>query len=175
MHPAEVEACLESMVLLLDSRERPTAKLRERLRQTGLPYERVALNVGDYGAKVKLPNGDWFQLPVEIERKMDITELCMCFCQERGRFTREFERARDSRNRLYLLVEGANWENVYAGKYRSRMRSKSLVASILSWVSRYDCQLMFCRDSTTGKLIRDILYYEAREILLSMEEGDSSG
>jgi hypothetical protein len=35
--------------------------------------------------------------------------------------------------------------------------------------------LIFCLDSTTGKLIRDILYYEAREILLSMEEGDSSG
>ncbi len=155
---------------LCDSREQDTVKLRTRLKQIGYPVERIALNVGDYSAKILLPGGEWYQIPVSIERKYGIDELCMCYCQERGRFEREFQRAQDARIKVYMLIESASWENIYAGKYRSRMRPKSLVASILSWLARYDCQLIFCRPETSGIVIRDILYYEAREILMGMVE-----
>lgn len=168
MHPAEVETVLESMVVLVDSREQDTPRLRARLKQIGLPVERIALNAGDYSAKVQLPSGEWYQLPIAVERKMDINELAMCFCQERGRFEREFQRAEDAHIRMYLLIEDISWQNIYAGKYRSRMRPKALVASILTWLSRYQCELIFCSPSVTGWLIRDILWYEAREALLRM-------
>ena len=174
MHPAEVEACLESMVCLCDSREQDTPRLRQRLKDINLPIERTALKAGDYGAMVLLPSGEWYELPIVIERKMDIDELCMCFCQQRGRFKREFERARIAQKRLYLLIEGATWEKIYNGQYRSNMRSRSLIASILSWVARYDCEIIFCSSRITGGLIRDILWYEAKEILTKME-GDESG
>ena len=174
MHPAEVEQVLESMVCLVDSREQDTPRLRARLKQIGSPTERIALNAGDYSAKVQLPNGSWFQIPVAIERKMDITELATCFCQERGRFEREFGRASQAHIRLYMLIEDATWQNIYAGKYRSRMRPKSLVASILTWLSRYNCELIFCSSTVSGLLIHDILWYETREILLQME-GDDTG
>lgn len=159
---------------LCDSREQDTVKLRTRLKQIGYPVERIALNVGDYSAKIRLPGGEWYQIPVSIERKYGIDELCMCYCQERGRFEREFQRAQDARIKVYMLIESASWENIYAGKYRSRMRPKSLVASILSWLARYDCQLIFCRPETSGIVIRDILYYEAREILLGIGENNGN-
>ena len=97
----------------------------------------------------------------------------MCFCQERKRFIREFDRASDSGTKVYLLIENASFKNMYAGKYRSHMAPKSLIASILSWLARYNCQIVFVEPEGSGRLIRDILFYEARELLLQMEEGEA--
>lgn len=138
----------------------------------GCPYERIALSFGDYSAKFPLPNGEWLSLQdkVVVERKMHLDELCHCFCQERPRFTREFERAKEANAKVYLLIEGATWENAYNGKYRSQMRSSALIASMLAWLARYDCQMIFCKAETSGKIIKDILYREGKE---RMERGDA--
>ena len=166
MHPAEVDNALETMVCLVDTREQDTPRFRARLENIGLPIERKALQTGDYGCKVQLPNDEWMEIPVAIERKMNIDELCMCYTHERSRFTKEFDRAKNAQKRLYLLVEGATWSSIYSGQYRSHMRSQSLVGSILTWLARYDCILLFCPVKCTGQLIRDVLFYEAREFLL---------
>ena len=100
---------------------------------------------------------------------MDLGELCMCFGKARPRFEREFERAREAGTKVYLLVEGGNWEKVYNGKYNSLMRPKSLVASIDAFRARYGMQLDFCKPETTGRLIRDILYRELKEYLQGCE------
>ena len=100
-----------------------------------------------------------------IERKMSIDELCQCYTHDRDRFVREFERADRDGAKIYLLVEDATWERFYAGKYRSRMQPQSLIGSTLAWLARYKCQVVFCRQETSGKLIHDILYREVREWL----------
>lgn len=164
----EVEEALQTMVCLCDSREQPTKRLQARLDAIGLPVERIALNAGDYSAKVQLPDGEWFQIPVALERKMDATELCTCFCQQRGRFTREFVRAKDAGIKMYLLIENTSWENIYNGRYRSKMSPQALVASILAWLARYNCQIILCKAETSGRIIRDVLYREAKEILMGM-------
>ena len=168
MHPTEIDEILESMVCICDSREQNTLKLRARLKQIGLPIERKALLCGDYSAKILLPSGEWYELPVSLERKMDINEICMCYCQERTRFVKEFDRAKENHIKMYLLIEDANWENIYSGRYRSQMLPQSLVASLLAWLARYDCQVIMCKHETTGKLIHDILYREAKEFLVRM-------
>lgn len=169
MHPVDVDASLKSMVCLVDTREQDTPAFRERISHFD-QWERHKLNAGDYSAKFLLPDSSWFFLPVAIERKYAIDELCMCYCQQRGRFEREFERALEAHSKLYLLVEGGSWENVYSGKYRSQMNPKSLVGSILAWLSRYNCQLMFCKKETSGQLIKDILYREGKEALLKLDQ-----
>ena len=176
MHPAEVEQVLETMKVCVDTREQPTKRAEMRYKQFGCPYQRKKLNVGDYTAVFTMPDGKELSLEnlISIERKESITELCMCFCQERKRFIREFDRARDSGTKVYLLIENASFKNMYAGKYRSHMAPKSLIASILSWLARYDCQIVFVEPEGSGRLIRDILFYEARELLLQMEEGDKN-
>ena len=168
MHPTEINEVLDSMVCICDSREQSTPKLKARLKQINLPVEREALLCGDYSAKVKLPSGEWYQIPVSLERKMNISEACMCYCQERSRFVREFDRAKDNNIKMYLLIEDATWENIYAGRYRSKMLPQSLVASLLSWLARYNCQIIMCKAETTGRIIHDILYREAKEILMGM-------
>lgn len=169
MHPVDVDASLKSMVCLVDTREQDTPAFRERISHFD-QWERHKLDAGDYSAKFLLPDSSWFFLPVAVERKYAIDELCMCYCQQRGRFEREFERALEAHSKLYLLVEGGSWENVYSGKYRSQMNPKSLVGSILVWLARYNCQLMFCKKETSGQLIKDILYREGKEALLKLDQ-----
>lgn len=162
MHPVEVKAALESMVCLVDTREQDTPRLRARLREMGCPWERKKLEFGDYS--VKCDSMD-LSTSIAIERKMNLDELCNCYCRERKRFEREFERARQAGAKVYLLVEDGSWEDAYSGKYRSRMSPESLVASIQAWLARYNCQVIFCQPKTTGRLIHDILYRELKERL----------
>ena len=169
--PQETKRALKRLTLIVDTREQDTKAFRKRLDLIELPYQRQKLDFGDYSATTALDGGEEISLAdkVAIERKMSLDELCGCYCQQRGRFTREFERAKQAHAKLYLLIEGANWENVITGKYRSKMSSQALRASMIAWLARYDCQLIFCKAESTPVLIREILYREMKELL----EGES--
>ena len=164
MAPHEIEEALKGMVVLVDTREQDTARLRVRLKDMKCEHERCKLDFGDYSAKIPI-NGEWYTLNIAVERKMDLDELAQCYCNGRKRFEREFERAQKAGAKIYLLVENATWEDAYTGNYRSKMSPQALIASILAWLSRYRCQVIFCRQRTSGRLIYDILYREAREYL----------
>ena len=174
MNPFEIDEALDGMVCLVDTREQDTPRLRARLKQMECPNERLKLDFGDYSAKFPIQNGEWLSLAdkVVIERKMSIDEICQCFCQGRKRFASEFERAIKAKAKVYMLLENTTWEQIYAGKYRSQMRSSALIASILAWLARYDCQLLMCKAETSGKLIKDVLYREGKELL---ERGEVNG
>src|SRR5574344_1098269 len=167
MHPVEVKRQLDSLVCLVDTREQDTSRARKRLESIGLTIERVALPFGDYSSRCGAID---LSDKVVIERKMDLTELCGCYCKDRPRFEREFQRARDANTKVYLLIENASWEKAYSGLYRSKMRPESLVASMTAWLARYNCQLLFCKEETSGKLIHDILYREMKERLEVMPD-----
>lgn len=180
----EIDTALDGMVCLVDTREQDTPRLRARLEQIKRPIEREKLDFGDYSAKFPLPNGEWFSLKDKacVERKMDFSELCGCFLgpknkyenpelSPRARFKREFERCESVKGKIYLLIENATWESAYAGKYRSLMSPSALVASMLAWLARYNCQLIFCKAETSGQLIKDILYREGKE---RMERGEAN-
>ena len=171
MNPVEIKQALSAAVLLVDTREQPTAAFKSRMEKVGLPYERYKLNAGDYPVKTVDENGTEINCErlFAIERKMSLDELAACYTYDRGRFEREFERAKASGTKLYLLVENATWENLYNGKYRSKFGSNAFAASLLAWLARYDCRLIFCKAETTARLIHDILYRELKEYL---ERGD---
>ena len=171
--PIEIEQMLESMTLIVDTREQPSRKLQKRIEGTKLPHIRKKLEFGDYSCMFTHINGEMCSLEsrIAIERKMDLNELCNNFGNERKRFVREFERAKESQALIYLLVENESWEKAYSGrygespKYRSRLSSEALVASINAFEMRYGMRVRFCKPETTGKIIRDILYYYLREKL----------
>lgn len=171
MHPAELNHVLETAVILCDTREQPNARFEKRMKEIGLPYRREKLNFGDYSIACKLENGTEINLSsaVVIERKMNLDEICGCFCQSRSRFEHEFLRAKQAGAKIYLLIENGSWEKAYAGYYRSRMSPKSFIASLTSWLARYNCQIIFCEPETTGKLMRELLYRELKERLEVVE------
>ena len=163
----DVQYALSHITVLVDTREQDTPQSRKRLESMGFPFERQKLDFGDYSAKCSFPDGREldFSALFAVERKMSLDELANCYCKGRSRFTREFEKARQAGSKLYLLVENATWENVYNGRYRSKMSAKALTASMLAWLSRYNCQLIFCKAETSGRLIGDIVYREVKERL----------
>lgn len=175
MHGFEIDTVLKTLTVLVDTREQPTPRLKKRIKDMGVPAVRRKLDFGDYSAKATLPDGKEYSLEksVCIERKMDIDELCGCFCKDRARFTREFERAKKAGAKTYLLVEGASWEKIIRHNYMSLMSPNALVASITAWMARYNCIIIFCTPDISGKLIKDILYREMKERLLFYENSES--
>ena len=166
----EQDAMLQSMMILVDTREQNTDRARRRYATFGVPYERATLSYGDYTYNAKLPNGQWLyapgqvvSAPIVIERKMSLDELAMCFTKDRDRFEREFQRAKANNARVFLLIENATWENLLNGRYRSRFNKAAFLASLAAWIIRYDLQLIFCKEETSGRLIREFLYRDLKE------------
>lgn len=171
MHPVEVKRQLSNMVCLVDTREQDTVRARKRLDSIGLPIERATLPFGDYSARCECLD---IRNSVSIERKMSLDEIAHCYCQDRKRFEREFERARTSNAKIYLLIENANWEKAYAGVYRSQMKPEALIASMTAWLARYNCQILLCQEETSGQLIHDVLYREMKERLQELPDEPAS-
>lgn len=172
MHPVELEHALKTICVLVDTREQNTSQLRKRLKAIDYPVQRQKLDFGDYSVSCTLPDGGVLSLAdkVAIERKMNLDELCACYCKGRKRFEREFLRAKDAGAKVYLLIERGSWEDAFNGSYRSQMQPAALIASITAWLSRYNCQILFCDPDTTGPLIREILYRELKEHLEKYEQ-----
>ena len=123
MHPVELQNVLDSMTIIVDSREQKTEQAQKRYAAFGCDWKREKLDFGDYSAEFTMPDNTVFALDrlVVVERKMSLDELCGCYTRERERFVREFERAAGCGARVYLLIENATWELIYNGKYRSQM------------------------------------------------------
>ena len=166
----EQNMMLQSMTILVDTREQNTDRAQRRYATFGVPYSRATLSYGDYCYNAQLPSGEWLfdteqliSAPVVIERKMSLDELAMCFTKDRDRFEREFQRAKANNARIFLLIENATWENLLNGKYRSRFNHSAFLASLAAWIIRYDLQLIFCKEETSGRLIKEFLYRDLKE------------
>ena len=155
------------MTILWDTREQNTPRARKRMEQVGVPIERVALSFGDYSVKC-----DTLDLrdKIAVERKMDLTELAHCYCQDRKRFVREFKRAQEAGAKIILLVENGGLDEAYSGHYMAHVHPSALTASIFAWLSRYNCQILFCNEKNSGYVIHDVLYRELKERLEAMPD-----
>lgn len=176
MQAADVKKMLDSMIILVDRREQQTERAEKRYRCFGIPYHRATLAYGDYTYNAILPDGRWLfdecktvNPSVIIERKMNLDELSSCFTHSRERFEREFIRAKENNSRIFLLVEDANWENLMNGRYLSNFNQNAFFASLCSWLIRYDIQLVFCKQETSGRIIKELLY---RDLRIRIERGE---
>lgn len=171
MHPIEIKAVLESAEVLVDSREQQNKRAERRFNSLGLPYKRCTLRFCDYAINCTLPDGtqlyDTSQTVIPttavVERKMSLDELEGCLTRSRDRFEREFQRATAAGAPVILLVEGATWENILTGNYKSRMNPRAFECSLITLMVRYNLRLIFCREATSGELIKEILMRDIHE------------
>jgi len=176
MDAFEIESCLKSMQIFIDSNEQPTAQARERYSAFSVPYMRQKLDYGDYTYNFIMPDGKPLHEAdkrvygdVVIERKMSLTELSSNLCQEKARFKREFQRAKDHGAKIYLLVEDASWEKLIHGRYRTKFHPNAYEAALMGIMAEFDITPIFCQKEISGRLINDILYRELRK---KLERGD---
>lgn len=171
MEPFEEKTMLESMTVLVDSREQPSRRAEDRYKAFGVPYERATLSYGDYTYCAKFPDGSVLNrnagtvIPygLVIERKMSLDELEGCFTRDRKRFEAEFLRAQEASCRVCLLVENATWENLFNGRYKNKMKPEAFAASLEAFIVRYNLLLIFCKEETSGRIIHDLLYRDLKE------------
>ena len=178
MNHFEIEDALSTFRIIVDTREQETPKAADRYKSFGVPYERRTLDYCDYCGDITLPGQKSLYLPdasikarCVIERKMNLDELAGCFTRGRDRFEREFERAVSNNARVFLLVENASWEAIYAKRYRSKFTPKAFTASLVAWSIRYGITPIFCKADTSGKVIKEILYRDMKERLERGELG----
>ena len=163
----ELKSELSRLTIICDTREQDT-HCEAYFKRQKIPCVVRKLDTGDYSAQL----GDMtLERSVAVERKHNLDELCGNMTADRDRFEREFLRAKAHGLRIFLIVENATWTDIFLGNYRSKLSSKSLTGSVLSWLARFDVTLIFCKPEETPKLIYGILYYYAREELLYGRRG----
>lgn len=136
------------------------------------------LKVGDYTIAVQLPNKEVvnFKDKVVIERKADLNELCCNLFDKKDeegftRFERELIRAKEKGIKVYLVVETTDMHSkILSSKHfrydkASKVSPASFNAILMALCSRYNINVWYTDKANAGRLIHDLLYYEAREYL----------
>ena len=136
------------------------------------------LKVGDYTIAVQLPNKEIvnFKDKVVIERKADLNELCCNLFDKKDeegktRLERELERAKEQGIKVYLVVETTDMHSkILSSKHfrydkASKVSPASFNALLMTLCSRYNISVWYTDKYNAGRLIHDLLYYEAREYL----------
>ena len=153
---------LKKLTIICDTREQDR-HVEDYLKKHGISQITRKLDTGDYSCQL----GDQsFEREIVVERKHNLDEMCGNFTAERERFEREFIRAKAYGTKVHLIVENASWTDIFLGNYRSRLPSKSLTGSLLSWMVRFNVSVTFCKPDETAKIIYGIFYYYVRERLL---------
>ena len=160
----DLTATLSDLKIIVDSREKVNQHITQYWAKKEVPYFIRKLDVGDYSAQI----GEMtLERDVAVERKHSLDEICGNLGQDRDRFEREFLRAKVNGTKVFLIIEGASWSDIYLHNYRSQLSPRSLMASIMSWQIRFNITVIFCEQENTPRLIHQILYYAAREQLLN--------
>ena len=170
---------LESMEILVDTREQSTSKAIQRYNSFGVPYSRATLAYGDYTANFELlGGGELYDISKTvhpkciIERKMSLDELAQCFTHSRDRFEREFKKAVANDCFIHLICEDGSYEKIEGHKYNSKFPPKAFLASLSAWQRRYDIHFHFCSSLESGHLIKEFLYRDMKE---RIERGEFDG
>ncbi len=164
---AEIEAALNTITILVDTREKVWWHIQSGLESLGCPYEIKTLKFGDYSYKFMSPNGELCSCEndIVIERKANAEEISGNLTKNRERFAKEFEKSANAGAKTYLIVENCNWGIIDNHGYRTKFNPKSFEASLWSWINKYDIRLQFCNSAFTAKLIYGLFRYHLKNKL----------
>ena len=160
------------MTIQIDSREKARAikKIVAEFDRNNIEYFSSKLYVGDY---MSLDNPRLI-----IDRKQNLSELCVNVCQDHDRFRAELIRAMENNIQLVILVEHGDgirsledvifWQNPRRFKHvkgdgcvklvETKATTGQTLYHILSTMQRkYGVQYEFCTKEETGKRIIEIL------------------
>lgn len=148
------------MMILEDSRQQigKHKNIQNYFNRTGIPYDRVALYVGDYAIANDQSRA--------VDTKSGVMELIMDMHQDHERFAAECERAQRAGIRLLILVEEtlppgglAKWQPPIDARGRPLTRSdpEALRKALLTMEAKYDVKFRFCDGRSTGRLIVEYL------------------
>lgn len=165
---SEVDKILKNAIILIDTREQENSHILEYLDKKKINYRIEKLNYADYS--ICLPKSEYLDKEVylnnviSIERKGSLEELSGNFTNGRARLEEEFQR---SKGKIFLLIEGANFEDIVEHNYNTNFNSNSYIGTLKAFEARYGFSTSFVKDkSKVGEFIYKTLIYQAREFLI---------
>ncbi|UED76082.1 ERCC4 domain-containing protein [Brevibacillus sp. DP1.3A] len=163
----EIKALLDTMVMIVDTREQKNRHILEYFDKKKVPYMHRGLKTGDYTAM--LPKNDELGIPRDlflpglIERKNSVNELVESI-KDRTRF--ENELIRGARQPFTMIVEDADgYEKILKGDYISKYTPQALLGSLKTFEARYGFTTVFLSPQFSGNYIYHHFYYMAREAM----------
>lgn len=144
---------LEQMTAVVDTREQVAWDLS--------PMQMVSkgLDVGDYSLV-------GLESVVAIERK-SLADFVMCCGSERERFQRELDRLRGWP--VHSVIIEASWSELEIGQWRSKLTSKQVMSSFVSWIAQGHTLILAGNSSNAAQVCRGVLFYAARYRLREAE------
>jgi ERCC4-type nuclease len=145
-------------MVVVDTREKKWAHIREYFEQNNIPYVVQKLDVADY----QIEGNENFV----IDRKQNLDECCSNLCtDDSGRFWREVRLSKERGIKMIVLVEHsrnyrsikdvANWKSKY-----TKVTGKQLMEEMYRVHIAYGVEWFFCTKKETGKRIMEILSNE---------------
>lgn len=129
------------MKIIIDTREqRPFAFLGQN---GDIETERGTLSLGDYSLAGLTDR-------VAVERK-SLADLVMCLGKERERFQRELMRA--AALEAFAVVVESSWQDLAAGKYRSKLSPGAGMASVLAFMARHRVPFLFAGNRENAEAV----------------------
>lgn len=119
------------MIILIDTREKGHRYIIDQFDKKGIAWRSQKLDFCDYSFEV---DGVSFEKKCAIERK-GLSEITQNLTKHKTRFQREFERAKGCK--VYVMIEGCSYDDLYAHNYRSMLSPKDFDSRIKTWQYRY--------------------------------------
>lgn len=158
----EVKEILETMVIIIDSREKVNHWVTEKYDKQEIKYEVRKLNHGDYSfyipknEKLDISEETSFENHISIERKNSLDELAGSITKDRERFKREYER---HEGKMILMIEDGTYGGICKADYRSRIKPLSYLATLHSWQHKFDVPFVFVEKDYSAQYIYYTFYY----------------
>lgn len=148
---SEVKELIDSMVVIVDTREKKNLHITDYFEKHNIKYIRKALPCGDYSFYIdnkthnlSLPREIYFDNEIIIERKASLEELSANFTTGRARIEEEFSIAKAGKK--YLLIENANYSDVVNGNYDTQYNKKAFLGTLHSFNHKYNLEIVFMPD-----------------------------
>jgi ERCC4-type nuclease len=149
---------------LCDTREKKNNHIIDYFKENDIKYANKKLDVGDYsigiieeGKKVS------FEDQIVVERKgsgdTGLDELATNLTKRRKQFVNEISHNIE----IHLVIEDGSWEKLFKGQYRSNMNIKAYVASLMTFLHRYNIHIHMVERKEMGKWMYNLFYYYLRE------------
>ncbi|MFW5987866.1 MAG: ERCC4 domain-containing protein [bacterium] len=167
----ERKGLLNSLTILVDSREQKNQHITSYFEDKGVPYKNKKLDWGDYSfmlpaaPEAGIMRDIYFNRhDIAIERKRSLNELSNNFTHDRTQFENELIRA--GRGKFILLIENEQgYKNIIKHNYRTNYKPRSYIGTLHSFRHRYDMEVMFIDPAFSGNFIYYTFYYYCRECL----------
>ena len=141
----EMQKILNSIVILVDTKEQSNAHITEFFDKKKIPYKRMNLNYGDYSCMIPKGTMDcftqdiYFDRDFAIERKNSIDELAGNLKADAARLKKELAHFNMHEIKYFIYVEDINFEeNLRTGNFRSQYDPYTLMRRLYCLEAEYN-------------------------------------